>query len=75
MTILSSHPIQSTKHEIRFDKSYRRIAYIPVIRRIAGVNLRLCYIDILRNNVGIVRADWDVYYTVGTITLAIVRRG
>lgn len=78
MTILSSHPIELTARVIVLSRSYRgyRSPFrVPMLRRLAGLTLRGFAVDVLRNNARIVRADWDQHFSMGTLTLAIVRRG
>lgn len=77
MTILSSHPRNCTAY-VQVNDPHRIAPHttyiVRPIRRIAGLTLRGCAIDILRNNLNVVRADWDAHVTIfGIFTVAIVR--
>lgn len=74
MTLLSAHPLNNTAGIPTYNADYSRYTLNAPMRRIAGLTTSKFAIDVLRNRDAVIRASWDASFTLGTFTIAIVKK-
>lgn len=74
MTFITAHQTPIRTRYVLEGCDWTLIEVPTMIRRIAGLTTKTMHIDILHNRAGVIRASWDASFTLGTFTIAIVKK-